>query len=124
MTIPDLVLAAVGTILLAFHCVAMFFRSLVDPLPGMGSVIEDIRALGMGSMIWYVVPSVLLLLGLRRLHPIALVVAGLSLTFVGITMYNGGTLQVHLTAIFVAVTALAGIAAAMVRPPRQPSSVP
>ena len=124
LTVPDTLLVAVGLIMLAFHCVAMFFRDRVDPLPGTSAIIEDIRALGTPSMIWFIVPAGLLLLGLRRLHPVAFVVASLSLAAVGVTMYNDGSLQVHLIAIFVAVTALAGIAAALVRLPRQPASAP
>lgn len=117
VTPTDAILAGVGMVGLVFHCAAMFFRGLVEPLPGLDTAIADIRALGIASVIWYVTPAVLVLLGLRRQHPIALAVLALALAAVGFTMYNGGALQPHLTAIFVFVVILSSIAATLVLPP-------
>ncbi|MDQ6776111.1 MAG: hypothetical protein M3071_07820 [Actinomycetota bacterium] len=117
VTITDVALAGVGILGLAFHCGAMFSRSLVEWLPGTGSVIREIGALGTGSVILYVVPALLVLLGLRRQHPVAPVVMALALAAVGVTMYDGGSLQAHLTAIFVAVVALAAVATMLTLPP-------
>lgn len=117
ITLPDAALIVVGAAGLAFHCVAMFFRRVVDPLPGADAVISDIRALGTSSIIWYVVPAVLVLLGLRRVHPAALAVAALAFVAVGVTMYDEGPLDIHLAAIFTSVVILALIAATLVLPP-------
>lgn len=117
ITVVEALLAVVGSLGLAFHCLAMFFRSLVDPLPGAGAAISDVRALGTASLIWYVVPAVLVLLGFRRQHRAAVVGLALALTAVGITMYNGGSVSTHLAAIFVSVVVAALIASALVLPP-------
>ncbi len=108
---------AVGAVLLAFHCIAMFFRSLAERVPGASPAIQDIRGLGTASVVWYVVPAIAVLLGLRRLHWSALGVAALSLLWIGITMYNGGALDQHLVAIWVGVVLLAAVMAALVMPP-------
>lgn len=117
VTIGDACLAVVGAAGLAFHCVAMFFRRLVEPLPGTDAVVTDIRALGTASIIWYVVPAVLVLLGLRRAHPVGLAAAALTFVAVGVTMYSSGPLDIHLAAIFASVVALALIIATLVLPP-------
>ena len=117
ITLTDAALIVAGAIGLAFHCVAMFFRRVVDPLPGADAVISDIRALGTSSIIWYVVPAVLVLLGLRRVHPAALAVAALAFVAVGVTMYDEGPLDIHLAAIFTSVVILALIPATLVLPP-------
>lgn len=118
MTAADAVLAAVGMAGLVFHCGAMFFRSVVAALPGAGAVIDEIDALGTTSIIWYVGAAVLVLLALRHQHPITLGVVALALVAVGVTMYDGGSLQTHLAAIFILVLILAGVAAMLVLPPR------
>ncbi len=117
MSVVDTVLAGVGMLGLALHCGAMFFRSSVEVLPGSGGMIDQIDALGAVSIIGYTVPAVLLLLGLRRQHRGALVVVALALAAVGITMFDGGSLQAHLSAIFVSVTILTAVAAGLVLPP-------
>lgn len=124
LRVTDAGLVGVGLVGLAFHCGAMFFRSTVQPLPGADTVISQIDALKTVSMIWFAVPAALLPLGLRRQHPIALIVVTLALVAVGVTMYDAGPLSMHLTAIFIAVVVLAGVAAAMILPPRRPSRVP
>lgn len=128
LTIADVVLVSLGLAGLVFHCGAMFFPALVETLPGTGVAINGINALGATSMIAYVVPAVLILLGLRRQHPIALAVVALGMILVGVTMYDGGSLQIHLTAIFVSVVLLAGNAALLITPPGRrragPSATP
>jgi len=113
----ETVVLGVGLLLLAFHCVAMFFTSTVERVPGTGAAISDIRALGTVSFIWYAVPALLVLLGLRRLHWAALVVVLVALLLVAVTMYNGGPLNQHLLTIFVAVVSMAATLATVARPP-------
>lgn len=117
VTVTDAAVAGVGVVGLAFHCGAMFFRSLVEAWPGAATVISEIDALGTVSVIWYVVAAVLVLLGLRRQYPVPLAVAAVALIAVGVTMYDGGSLHAHLTAIFISVVVLAGVAATLVLPP-------
>ena len=117
LRIPDAALLGGGLVVLAFHCITMFFTSLAERVPGTTTAIQDIRALGTASVIWYVLPAVAVLLGLRRLHPAALGVAAVALLMVGITMYNGGSLEQHLVAIWVGVVLLAAVLATQVRPP-------
>ena len=119
VTVTDASLFGVGVAGLALHCGAMFVSGWVEPLPE--AVISDIRALGTASIIWYVVPAVLVILGLRRQHPVTLAMIALALVAVGITMYDGSSLQVHLTVIFVSVVLLAGVVAMLVLPPWQRS---
>ncbi len=114
----DAAALAVGLLLLAFHCFAMFFTSLAERVPGTATAIQDIRALGTASVIWYVVPAIAVLLGLRRLHWVPLGVAALALLSIGITMYNGGPLDQHLATIWVGVVLLAATLATLVKPPR------
>ena len=117
ITPPDVGLVVLGAVGLVFHCVAMFFRRLVDPLPGVDAVVSDIRALETASIIWYAVPAVLVLIGLRRVQPVALGVTALAFTAVGVTMYNEGPLDIHLTAIFGSAVVLALVVATLVLPP-------
>lgn len=107
----------VGVAGLAFHCGAMFFPRLVRHLPGATSVMPDIRALGLASVVWYVVPCLLVLVALRRQHPVVLAVLVSVLAAVGVTMYDGGRLDVHLTAIFAAVVALSATVTGLVVAP-------
>jgi hypothetical protein len=115
----DAVLAGLGVLGLAFHCGAMFFRSVVEALPGSAAAISQVNALGTASIAWYVVPAVLLLVGLRRQHPVVLAVVLVALVAVGVTMYDGGPLAVHLAAIFASVVVLAGVAASLLPVPRR-----
>lgn len=117
VTVVDTVLLGVGVAILAFHCGAMFFPRLVDPLPGVDVAAGDIRALGTASIVWYVAPAVVVLLGLRRQHLLAQTAVAVALAAVGITMYDGGSLQAHLAAIFLSVLILVGVTAALLLPP-------
>ncbi len=117
VTVVDSALLATGMAVLAFHCGAMFFPRLVDQLPGTGAAASDIRALGAASIVWYVVPAILVLIAIRRQHVSGQVAVAVTLTAVGVTMYNGGSLQVHLVAIYISVLTLACVTAALLRPP-------
>jgi len=110
-------LGSAGVLGLTFHCGAMFFRRTVALLPGTDAVSDDIRALGATSMMWYLAPALFVVLALRSQHPVAVASAALALTAVGITMYDGGSLQIHLITIFVSVLALGAIVATLVLPP-------
>lgn len=116
----DGVLVVVGWLGLALHCGAMFGRPLVSWIPGSTAYVDVVNGMGSGSVVLYVVPAVLLLVGLRGARPVLLAVCSLALVAVGITMYDGGSLPTHLTAIFAAVVlgalASAGLAARAVRP--------
>ena len=118
MSAAQAALGGVGLAGLAFHCGAMLFRETVALLPGSDLVSGDIRALGTLSIVWYVVPALLVVLALRPQHPAAVAVVVLALTGVAVTMYDGGPLQVHLTAIFLTVLVIAVVVAALVIPPR------
>ncbi len=127
ITALDAGVVGVDLLGLGFHCGAMFFRSMAERLPGADSSIRQIDALGHASVVWYVVPAALTVLGLRRQHPIALAGVALALAAVGITMYDGSSLQTHLTAIFISVVVIASVLAMLVLPPwrrRSPSPAP
>jgi hypothetical protein len=95
----------------------MFFPAVFDRIPLALTAIRQIDRLGSVSIAWYVVAAVLVLAGLRRQHPVAVVVVALALAAVGITMYDGGSLHAHLVAIFAAVVVLAGCGAFLILPP-------
>ena len=115
----DGALVGVGVVGLVFHCGAMFFRSRVAEIPGTAGAIRQIDAMGLGSQVWYVVAAGLVLIGLRRqVRRVGALGGGVSVTLlavalmgVGVTMYDGGALDLHLTAIFASVTILASIVA-------------
>ncbi len=117
LSVGDAVISGIGLLGLAFHCGAMFFTGLVKAIPGAPGPVEAINALGTASIVWYLVPAVLMLAGLRRLHWSGVVAVSLALIAVGVTMYNGGALDVHLATIFAAVVVLALVAATLVLPP-------
>lgn len=120
LTPGDLGLAAAGLAGLILHCAAMFFQPLVSVIPGSAPVITQINAMGPASVAWYAVPSVLLLLaGLRRHNTAVAALLAAALLSVGVTMYNGAALWIHLTAIFAAVVLTAAILALLTRPPRR-----
>ncbi len=99
VTRTDVVLLGAGLVGLASHCSAMFFPAGVHLLPGADEVISQIDALQTISIILFAVPAALLLLGLRRQHPVAPAVAAVALAAVGVTMYDAGPLSAHLAAI-------------------------
>lgn len=115
----DVALVIVGMLGLTFHCTAMFFRKIFDPIPAVTPLVHAVNALGAASIALYVVPALLLLIGFRNQLWVALVVLIISLIAVGLTMYLGSPLRVHLTTIFIAVVLIVGILSLLVRGPWQ-----
>ena len=120
----DAVLFLCGVVGLAFHCSAMFYRSLFDGIGPLGPLVDMVNEMNVASIILFVGPALLVVIGLRRHDRVALAVLALSLLVVGVTMYAGSPLNVHLGAIFVAVVALAGHVALFVIPPWQRAAKP
>jgi hypothetical protein len=114
LPVGDALMGGTGLLGLFFHCGAMFFTGFVTAIPGAQGPADAVNALGAASIGWYVVPAMLVLAGLRRLHWSGLVAVGAALIAVGVTMYDGGPLDLHLAAIFAAVVALAVVAATLV----------
>ncbi|WP_026551201.1 hypothetical protein [Arthrobacter sp. H20] len=117
LTIVDLVLTLLGVLGLILHCASMFFSAVVASLPGTDGAISQINSMGTASMIWYLVPALLVLAGLRRQHWAALVLLAGSLLAVGGTMYNGTALATHLVTIFAAGVVIASIVFLLSMPP-------
>lgn len=121
----DAVVSAVGLLGLALHCGAMFYQWLIDAIPGTSGYVAVVNSMGAGSIVLYVIPAVLLLVGLRHQPPPARAVLLVALVLVGITMYNGGPLTVHLAAIAAAVIIITLIGGLLVGRPgdRSPARV-
>ncbi len=117
LTPGDLGLAAAGLAGLTLHCASMFFGPLVSVIPGGAAVVIQINAMGPASVAWYAVPSLLLLAGLRRQKSAVVALLAAALLSVGVTMYNGAALWIHLTAVFAAVVVTSAILALLTRPP-------
>lgn len=116
-TLIDAACVGVGVVGLVFHCASMFYRATVQHVPGTSAAIEAINAMGLASKVWFAAPALLVLVGLRRVHPVALSAVAGSLAAVGVTMYDAGPLVTHLRAIFAAAMVISGVAATFVRPP-------
>ena len=99
----DTLCLVVGSVGLVLHCGAMFFRTSVASWPTGPSVIRVIDPMGTASITWYAVAAALIVLGLRRQHPLLVAVVAVSLVAVGFTMYDGGPLRTHLDTIAPAV---------------------
>ncbi len=112
-------LLVIGSAGLAFHCGAMFFRTDASRIPGTHGAIRVINAMGTSSRVWFIVPAILVVLGLRHQKPVAIAAVALSLIAVGVTMYDHGPLPTHLHAILVAAVVLSAVVALLVRPPWQ-----
>ena len=122
---PDALAIVVGVVALVLHCGAMFFRTSVASWPGGPSVIRVVDPMGTASITWYAIGAALIVFGLRRQHPLLLLLVGASLAVVGFTMYDGGALRTHLDAIAVAVVLFAVSVFGFTDPPwRRPSPVP
>lgn len=102
----DAALGGLGVIGLVLHCVVMFNRPLVGDVPGAESYANAVNQMGAVSIVLFVAPGCLLLAGLHAQRRPVLLVLAASLLSVGITMYDGGSLLVHLTSIFVSVVLL------------------
>lgn len=119
----DALVAFIGALALGYHCLAMFFPDLGRAVPGGVALVPVIGDAGVASGILYVLPAVVLLAGLRRLHPLAVALNALGLLSVGVTMFDGGPAVVHLSAIAVEAVVLAVTVLAFVRDlvPRAPA---
>ncbi|MBP2215058.1 hypothetical protein [Arthrobacter sp. CAN_C5] len=117
LTPLDLALTVVGMLGLILHCASMFFRPIVAAIPGTERVIEQINSMGTASMIWYTVPALMVLVGLRRQHWVSLILLAASLLAVGVTMYNGTVVSTHLNTIFAAGVIIAATVFFLSTPP-------
>jgi len=115
--LAEVALLVVGVLGLTFHCTAMFSRQLFVGIPAARPLVDAVNGMGIASVALYVVPAVLLLIGLRRQHLIAVAVMALALIAVGLTMYLGSPLRLHLGSIFLAVVALVSVLSLLVRGP-------
>lgn len=123
LSVVDTVLLVCGVVGLAFHCAAMFYRTIFDGVP-LGPLVDMVNAMNVASIMLYVVPAALVLLGMRRQNWVSLAVLALALLFVGVTMYAGSPLNVHLGAIFAAVVALVSQIALFAIPPWRRAAQP
>ncbi|MEC5179572.1 hypothetical protein [Arthrobacter sp. CG_A4] len=115
----DLAATVAGALGLVLHCTSMFFPQAVAAIPGTEGVVDQINSLGTASKIWYAIPALLVLAGLRRQHLAALALLAASLLAVGITMYNGSAQSVHVVTIFAAGVMLAATVFLLATPPWQ-----
>lgn len=106
-TYVDLALVTIGTLGLVLHCGAMFYRSTLAALPGSAGYITAVNQMGTASIVLYIIPAAVVLIGLRRQQPVVVTLLGLSFIAVGVTMYNHGPLNTHLAAIFISGVVLA-----------------
>lgn len=111
----------VGTAGLVLHCTAMFDRALLTALPGSGTYIDAVNGMGAASVVLYVLPAVLVLIGLRRQPRVAVGLLAAVLAAVAVTMYDHGQLAAHLTAIFGSAVLLAAVLALFAQSPRAPT---
>ena len=115
----DVALLGVGITGLTFHCTAMFFRPVFDGIPAAAPLVDAVNAMSVASIALFVVPSLLLLIGFRHQHWVALTAVSLALVAVGLTMYIGSPLRVHLTTIFIVVVILTAVLSLLVKAPWQ-----
>lgn len=118
VTRTQVVLVLVGTVGLVLHCTAMFNRALLTVLPDSSPYIDAVNGMGASSVVLYVLPAVLVLIGLRRQPRVAVGLLVAVLTAVGVTMYDHGPLAAHLTAIFISAVLLAAVLALLAQRPR------
>lgn len=115
---PGEAVLAFGSLLaLGVHCFAMFFPSQARAVPGLDTVVDPIRQLGVASQLAYAIPATILVLAVRRSWrpgPVALAVA---LTAVGVTMYWSFGLNTHLTTIAIVVAVSVALMAGTLRAP-------
>jgi hypothetical protein len=119
LSLPDAALVGVGVLGLLFHCTAMFSRQIYDGASVIKPLVGLVNSMGVVSVVLFVLPAVLILIGLRRQQRGALAVLSLTLIAVGVTMYVDGPLQLHLTAIFAATIVLAVLVSLFVLAPRR-----
>lgn len=110
----ELGVAAVMVAALVFHCAAMFFPDWVDAVPFAEGPAASVRALGPASQVAYWLPSVGVVIALRRVWPPALGLLVVALVGVGYTMFVPHSLTTHLAWITAAALTLVTIAAGLV----------
>ena len=120
LSVPDAALVGVGVLGLLFHCTAMFSPRIYEGASAITPLLGLVNSMGLASVVLFVVPAVLILIGLRRQQRGALALLSLTLVAVGVTMYIGGPLQLHLAAIFADTVVLAGLVTLFVLAPRRP----
>jgi hypothetical protein len=114
----EAIFAAGSVLALVVHCTAMFFPSQTEAVPGLAGVVGPIGELGLTSQLAYAVPAAILVAALRRSWRFAIAFLAAALTAVGVTMYWTFGLNVHLTAIALAVTGLVALITGGLRVPR------
>jgi len=119
LTVTDVVLIAAGLLGLAFHCGAMFYPQIAGAIPGTSAAIRQINAMDNVSKAWFVAAALLVLAGLRHQVVVAVCIVGVAFAAVGVTMFDGGSLSRHLTAILIAVVVLSGTITLLTSPPRR-----
>jgi hypothetical protein len=119
LSVVDVALVGVGVLGLLFHCTAMFSQRLYEGAPAVKPLVDLVNSMGVVSVVLFVVPAALILIGLRQQQRGALAVLSLTLVAVGMTMYVGGPLQLHLAAIFAATIVLAAVVSLFVLAPRR-----
>ena len=97
----------------------MFSQRIYEGAPAVKPLVGLVNSMGVVSVVLFVVPAALILIGLRRQQRGALAVLSLTLVAVGVTMYVGGPLQLHLAAIFAATVVLAAVVSLFVLAPRR-----
>ena len=102
----DLLLLALGAVGLVFHCTAMFFPEQTALVPLTGGAIDAVNRMGSASILLYALPAGFVVVALRRIRWPALAVVAATLIAVGVTMYAGSPLDVHLATIALAVLTL------------------
>jgi hypothetical protein len=110
----ELAVAAVMVVTLVFHCAAMFFADWVDAVPFAEGPAAAVRAMGPVSQAAYWLPSLVLVITLRRVWPPALGLLVVTLVGVGYTMFVPHALSVHLAWIAASAIALVLIMAGLV----------
>ena len=103
-----------GLLGLTAHCTVMFFTDAARSVPGSGGYVDRVNAMGAASMGLYAAPAVLVVAGLGAVARWVLAAIVALLALVGLTMYDGGPVKVHLTAILLVVVALAATMAALI----------
>ncbi len=106
----EVALGVLGALGLVAHCVAMFFGEtflgLLGRVPGVRAYADAVTGMGPASVVAYGLPAALLLVAVRRRRDPAIAVL-VALGVVGVTMYDGGPLWLHLAAISGLVAVLA-----------------
>lgn len=115
-------IGAGASVVLAFHCAAMFFPRPVGLISLLDGPASAIRALGTTSRLAFWIPGAIVTVAAATILRTAGAVVAVALVGVGLTMFRPATLSSHLLWIAVAVLSIAvtGLGAARVRRPVRP----